>query len=163
MEDETHQRVRQWTAPLFESRRVELVELTCRREGARVVLRFLVDTASGITVDQCSALSHAIGAVLDEHDCVEGSYLLEVASPGVDRPLKTGRDFERVIGRRVRIQMGEVLAMPQAAGGRGAREVAGIVASVGDSIVTIRLDGGDLVRVPLAGVVSARQEVSFRR
>jgi len=142
--------------PLLASRHVELVELAYRREGPQTVLRFLVDTAMGITVQQCSELNQAISALLDEHDVMAGHrYSLEVASPGLDRPLKTGHDFERVIGRRVWVQTSEPVA--------GSHELVGVVASVGDTVVTIRLDRGDTVRVPLGAMVRARQEIAFHR
>lgn len=146
-------RVRPLVEPVLAARRVELVELTYRREGPRTVLRFLVDTAAGITVNECGALNQAIGALLDEHEVITEPYVLEVASPGLDRPLKTARDFERVIGRRVWMQLSEPVT--------GSHELTGTVASVGDDLVTVQLDRGDRVRVPLALMVRARQEISF--
>lgn len=148
-------RVRALVEPLLAARHVELVELTYQRGGPQAVLRFLVDTAPGITVEECRALNQAIGAVLDEHEVITEPYVLEVASPGLDRPLKTARDFERVIGRRVWMQTREPVA--------GDHELVGTVAGVGEAVVTVELDRGDRVRVPLAGIVRARQDISFRK
>ena len=148
-------RVRARIDPLLASRHIELVELTYRREGPQMVLRFLIDTAAGITVAECGELNRAIGAILDEHDVIPDRYTLEVASPGLDRSLKTPRDFERVIGRRVAIHLREPLD--------GRWELVGTVASVGDELVTITLDSTERMRVPLAAMASARQEISFER
>ena len=146
--------VRTLVDPLLVARRVELVELTYRREGPQTVLRFLVDTAAGITVQECTALNQAIGALLDEHEVMTDPYCLEVSSPGLDRFLKTTWDFERVIGRRVKIHLRAPVD--------GLWEVIGVVASVGDELITIELDQGTRVRVPLLEMTSARQDVTFR-
>jgi len=153
--DEVRERVAGLITPMLAARRVELVELTYHRAGPQAVLRLLVDTAAGITVQQCSELNRAIGAVLDEHDVIPEHYVLEVASPGLDRPLRSARDFERVIGRRVALQLAEPVA--------GLRELTGTVVSVGDELVTIQLDRGDSVRVPLQAITTARQAVTFHK
>ena len=157
---ESHQlmaQVQALAAPLLAGRHVELVELTYRREGPQTVLRFLVDTAMGITVEECRRLNQAIGAVLDEHEVLRDRYTLEVASPGLDRPLKTARDFERVIGRRVWMELREPMA------GAAGCELVGTVAGVGDEVVGVMLDHGEKVRVPLTMIVRARQDISFRK
>ncbi|MBI4227421.1 MAG: ribosome maturation factor RimP [Candidatus Omnitrophica bacterium] len=146
-------RVHELVDPMLAARRVELVELMYRREGPQMVLRFLVDTSTGITVQQCRELNQAIGAVLDEHDVVPERYCLEVASPGVDRPLKTERDFERVLHRRVRLALREPV--------EGLWTVVGAVEGVGDAVVTVAVDHGPRLRILLAGIVSATQEVTF--
>ena len=145
--------VRTVVDPVLAARHVELVELTYRREGAQTVLRFLVDTVSGITIEQCGELSRVIGALLDEHDLIGERYCLEVASPGLDRPLKTERDFERVLGRRVWIQTTEPVD--------GVWEIRGTVSGVSEALVTIQQDQGPKVRVPLRLVSRARQEIAF--
>lgn len=147
-------RVRALVDPMLEARRVELVELTYHRGGPQTVLRFLVDTAAGITVKECGALNHAIGAVLDEHDAVPDRYCLEVASPGLDRPLRTERDFERVLHRRVRLTLREPV--------EGFQTVVGALEGVGEAVVTVSVDHGPRLRIPLAGIVSATQDISFR-
>lgn len=147
-------KVRALVDPVLAARRIELVELTYRRQGPGTVLRFLVDTASGITIEECGALNQTIGAILDEHDVIPERYTLEVASPGLDRPLKSARDFERVIGRRVVLHLREPLG--------GAVELVGTLASVGDELVTLVLDSTERLRVPLASIARAQQEISFR-
>ncbi|MBI4313485.1 MAG: ribosome maturation factor RimP [Candidatus Omnitrophica bacterium] len=153
-EEETLGKIRALVEPLLASRHVDLVEMTYRREGPQNVLRLLVDTAQGITVGQCTDLNQSVGALLEEYEVISDSYLLEVASPGLDRKLKTPRDFERIIGRRVRIQTREPV--------EGKFEIVGSVASVGDELVTVLLDHGEKIRVPFAAMTSARQDISFK-
>ena len=147
-------KVRGLVDPMLAARHVELVELAYHRGGSQAVLRFLVDTAAGITVKECGELNRAIGAVLDEHDVVPERYCLEVASPGVDRPLRTARDFERVLHRRVRLTLREPV--------EGQQTVIGAVEGVGEAVVTVAVDHGPRLRIPLASIASAAQDVSFQ-
>ena len=152
--DKVLARVHQLIDPMLAARRIELVEVTYRRAGPQAVLRFLVDTPAGITVQQCTELNRSIGAVLDEHDAVPDRYCLEVASPGLDRPLKTERDFERVLNRRVRVQLRQPI--------EGVWTAIGTLAGVGEAVITVALDHGPRLRIPLAEIVSAAQDISFQ-
>ncbi len=149
-EEITH-RVRDLIDPLLRSRAVELVELVCRPAGGRLLLRCLVDTARGVTVQELTELNRAIGAVLDEHDAVPERYVLEVSSPGLDRPLKVASDFERVIGRRVRVRTNQPLDSRW--------EHVGELLGAGELVVVLKLDSGDKLQIPLAQILSAVQEV----
>ncbi|MBI3615297.1 MAG: ribosome maturation factor RimP [Candidatus Omnitrophica bacterium] len=145
--------VRELIQPLLASRRTELVELTCRPEGSRVVLRCLVDTARGITVDELSRLNQAIGALLDEHDLIPDRYLLEVSSPGLDRPLKTQIDFERTIGRRIRVMMTVPVDSQW--------EMTGELLGAGEEMITLKLDNGDKLQILLSQISRAVQEIKL--
>ena len=147
-------RVRELIRPLLASRGVELVELTCHLGGGRVTLRCLVDTARGITVEELSGLNRSIGAVLEEHNVIADRYLLEVSSPGLDRVLKTAADFERVIGRRVKVTTSVPVDNRQ--------EHRGQVLGVNEEAVMLRLDSGEKLPVPMAQIQHAVQEIEFR-
>jgi len=80
-----------------------LVDLTLRYEGKDLVLRILTDSPSGgITLEDCSFLNTRISEMLDEKDIISGPYILEVSSPGIDRPLRDRGDFNRCLNRKVR-------------------------------------------------------------
>ena len=147
-------RVRELIQPLLSSRGVELVELSAHPGGGRLTLRCLVDTARGVRLDELSGLNRSIGAVLEEHDVIPDRYLLEVSSPGLDRPLKTGTDFERVIGRRVRVLTADPLDARQ--------EHHGEVLSANDEAVVLRIDSGDKLQIPLAQITRAVQEIEIK-
>jgi len=89
--------------PLLNRRDVELVELAVSGDHRRKIVRIFVDRADGITVDECAVLSRNIADILDTRDPIDGTYLLEVSSPGLTRPLKADRDFERVVGKVLRL------------------------------------------------------------
>jgi ribosome maturation factor RimP len=82
---------------------IELVELDCRHEGGNLVLRLIVDKPEGgITVGECITVNRRLGTMLEEIDFIKEAYILEVNSPGLDRPLKTRADFLRCKGRAVK-------------------------------------------------------------
>ena len=89
--------------PILESRSVDLIDIELKGGSGSQLLRIVVDVDGGITLDQCVQLSREISDLLDTQDLITGRYRLEVSSPGLDRPLKTERDFKRNLGRKVRI------------------------------------------------------------
>lgn len=87
---------------------LELVDLILRQEGRGLVLRVLADRLTGgISLGECAVLNSSIGELLDQKGTPEESYLLEVSSPGVDRPLETRNDFIRCTDKRVRVFLKE--------------------------------------------------------
>ena len=81
----------------------DLVDLQLTGSPRRRTLRVDVESTNGITVDDCARLSRGIADVLDTHDPISGRYILEVSSPGLDRLLKSDRDYERAVGRTVKV------------------------------------------------------------
>ena len=85
----------------------ELVGVELEGSEARSVLRIFIDCEAGITVGDCEQVSRQIGAVLDVEDPIPESYVLEVSSPGIDRPLLTADHFVRFAGHPVRLHTTE--------------------------------------------------------
>jgi ribosome maturation factor RimP len=83
---------------------VDLVDLQWR-PGRSSVLRLVIDSASGVGIDDCERVSHAVGAVLDAYDPIAGRYSLEVSSPGAERPLRTESEWQGAVGRRVNVRV----------------------------------------------------------
>ncbi len=82
----------------------ELVELAVLDRGHKTLVRVFADRPSGgISIDECARLSRKLSDWFDLENVFERAYILEVSSPGLDRPLVTRRDFERKVGREVRI------------------------------------------------------------
>ena len=146
-------KVKELIAPVLANRQAELVDLICRPQGSRLLLRFLVDTPTGITVETLSHLNQAIGAVLDEHDAIPSTYMLEVSSPGLDRRLKTPLDFERVVGRRLKV----TTAVPV----NDKREHLGQLLSAGEEFLVLKLDSGEKLKIELSQIAHAVQEISL--
>ena len=89
---------------ILEHEGLELVDIVFRREAQGWVLRVYIDREGGVTLDDCSAVSHQISDVLDVKDLVPHAYHLEVSSPGLNRPLRREKDFKRFVGQTVRIK-----------------------------------------------------------
>ena len=83
----------------------EFVGCELRPQGRGSVLRVFIDSANGITVDDCSKVSRQISAMLDVEDPIPGNYTLEVSSPGLDRPLFEIAHFVKFIGHKVKIKV----------------------------------------------------------
>lgn len=146
--------VREAVSQTLEMEGVELVELSWRRFGRTMVLRFLVDKQGGITIDECGRLNQTIGEILDAKDLIQDRYTLEVSSPGLDRPLQTKRDFERNIGRKVKI------FTKMAPTGTEQVQVGKLCEVDEQNIVIIGKDGTHKI-VPLGAIQKAKLEVEF--
>src|SRR5437016_1855439 len=107
----------------------ELIELEWKHEAGHWVLRLFIDrpgglmaVGEGISVEDCSKVSHAISAELDVEDILHVPYHLEVSSPGLDRPLKRESDFARFVGKQAKVRTRHPIGAPAGdAGGSGGR------------------------------------------
>jgi len=95
------EKVRELISNILQEKEIELFDITYKRESGGMMLRLLVDKAGGVTLGECASLNEEIGNLLDRDDVVPDKYVLEVASPGLDRQLKSTRDFQRVLGKKV--------------------------------------------------------------
>jgi len=82
---------------------IEIIDIIYRREQPGMVLRILADTPEGITIAECEGLNNFLSGEFDKEDVIQDHYTLEVSSPGLDRPIKTGRDFERTMGKFIEV------------------------------------------------------------
>ncbi|MFI6947917.1 ribosome maturation factor RimP [Streptomyces sp. NPDC050422] len=102
------ERLRGLVEPLVSAEQLDLEEIEVSRAGRRRVLRIIVDSEEGVELDACADLSRAISDKLDETDAMgEDEYVLEVSSPGADRPLAEHRHYVRATGRLARLTLNE--------------------------------------------------------
>lgn len=135
----------------------EYVELERAGSRSRPILRLRIDLPDsrpghGVTVEDCARVARELESLLDEKPELAGKYLLEVSSPGVERPLVRRRDFERFVGQEVALRGDVALA------GRARRlegELLGVVESDGDERVRLRLHNGEVVEVPRGEIARA--------
>ena len=90
--------------PITESFDFELVDVEYVKEAGTWYLRGYIDKPGGITVNDCEAVSRIFSDRLDEQDFIEDSYIMEISSPGLDRPLRKDKDFARNMGKPVEIR-----------------------------------------------------------
>lgn len=98
------QKTEELLIPIVESHGFEFVDVEYVKEGGTWYLRAYIDKPGGIAVDDCELVSRAFSDILDEKDYIEDSYIFEVSSPGLGRPLKKEKDFKRSLGEEVEIR-----------------------------------------------------------
>ncbi len=118
--------------PMMEEYGFELVDVEYVKEGSNWYLRAYIDKEGGITVDDCELVSRRMSVLLDEKDYVEGSYIFEVSSPGLGRPLKKEKDYARSMGKELEIRTYRPINKE--------KEFYGILKSYDETTVTIELE-----------------------
>ena len=111
----------------------ELIEIEYLMENGSMVLRLYLDSPKGITIDDCAEASRMISAFMDQSDFISSEYLLEVSSPGIERPIRKPCDFERFIGESVKLKTVTPI--------EGRRRYKGILAGFSDGLIAIDVDG----------------------
>ena len=140
--------VRPQAEALAAANRMELVDLTGRFEGSRLVLTVLVDRPEGgITLDECAGFNRSLGDKLEEDARLTQEYLLEVSSPGIDRPLRSRRDFERNVKKGAKFFLKEQI--------NGKIEWDGQIQQVTDTFVAITTQTG-MLEIPLTSINKAK-------
>lgn len=150
-EDNVSQSLEDIVAAELDSLDLDLVELARVGSRARPTLQVRIDRRDGlaVSVEDCGRASRAIEARFDAIDLVGDRYMLEVSSPGVERPLRSAADWRRFVGRRAKV-------LSDALGGREEVDIVGLVGEAGAEVVIVRNVRGQEQRVPLAGVREAR-------
>lgn len=143
--EEYEARTEKFLLPLMEQYQFELVDVEYVKEAGSWYLRAYIDKEGGITVDDCEVISRILGDWLDKEDFIQESYILEVSSPGLGRPLKKDKDFQRSLGDEVEVKLYRPL--------NKSKDYSGILKAFDKDTVTIEMeDGQDLVlkRVEIA-------------
>ena len=138
--------------PVLDELGLELVEVQYRREQSGWVLRLFIDKQDGVNLDDCSAVSREISQLLDIEDFIDQAYSLEVSSPGLNRPLKSMAEFERIVRSLAKIKTTEPIAGEHVFIGK-------INKAEGESIVM--MVGTKEVTILFSQVAKARLEVEF--
>jgi ribosome maturation factor RimP len=102
MDNDIKQKVLRLAKRVADEQGVEIFDIELLGKG-KLLLRVIIDKEGGVTLGDCERLSKSLGTVLDVEDLFPGSYTMEISSPGLDRPLKGIKDFEKNVGRLCRI------------------------------------------------------------
>ncbi len=123
-------------APVLEENGFELVDMEYVKEAGNWYLRAYIDKDGGITINDCELVSRYFSDRLDEADFIEESYTMEVSSPGLDRPLKKDKDFQRHLGDEVEVKLFVPITLPMAQGANEAQDTGANAAhqSAGDTL-----------------------------
>lgn len=147
------ERIKDIARSIVDSLGYKLIDIEYLAGGKGARLRIFIDKEGGVTLDDCEKASRYIGYALDVEDPIPTSYILEVSSPGLDRPLKRLSDYERYKGRLVKIKTKAPIGNQMVFIGR----LSGIL----DQTVEIKLDGEKDLTISLDNIRSARLEVEF--
>ena len=144
--------------PLAQSEGLCIYEVEYKKEGSDYVLRVILDTpASGgeeyVSIDACEKVSRQLSDMLDESDPIKEAYMLEVTSPGLDRPLKKDEDFVRFNGRQVDIGLYKAIG--------GSKQITGTLVSYTDGVITLQLPDGSEFSVKKEETSSVKLTVIF--
>ena len=131
--------------PMLELDGIELVDV----EAHRQTLRLLIYKPDGLSVVDCQAVNHVVHPILEVHEWLAGYTQLEVASPGIDRPLQTAKDFQRNCGRTVQIEVAS-----ESEDGV-ARHLQGVIVEVHPERVILARVGGENISVQISQILKA--------
>ena len=129
------QRTEELITPILERNQFELVDVDYVKEGSDWYLRAYIDKEGGITVNDCTLVAREMNEILDREDYVEGSYIFEVSSPGLGRPLKKEKDYVRAMGKNLEIRTYRAINKE--------KEFYGVLKSYNNETVTIETEDAE--------------------
>ncbi len=139
-------------SPVLDREGFEFVDVEIQGEGRAKTVRLLIHKSGGITVKDCQNVSRTVQPILEVHGLIDGEATLEVASPGIDRPLVTEADFRRNAGRAVQIETASVTGE--------SRQLSGTVLAVKDG--TLRLDeSGKTTELQISTIIRAQLKLMW--
>ena len=145
--------VKEIAEPLIADFGMELVDVSYLHEFGRWVLRVFIDKPGGVTLDDCSSISRELGTLLDVEDIIPRSYVLEVSSPGLDRPLIKEKDFVNAAGKKINLKT----KLPI----EGRRNFKAVIVGVTGGKVVLKDSEGKVWEIELSNVDKARCEVEI--
>lgn len=104
MDFDVKEKIRQLAEPVVTSEGMELIHVECIKMHSRWIIRLFLDKEGGISLDDCASISDQLGDIFDIREVINGSYTLEVSSPGFDRPISRDQDFLKYRNSRVDIK-----------------------------------------------------------
>jgi ribosome maturation factor RimP len=144
--------VTDFVLPIAHSEDLNLIDVEFLKEGSDWILRIFLENKDGdLTIEECEKVSRALSIILDEEDPIDKSYILEVSSPGLERPLKTEEDFERFRGELIAVKTFKKI--------NGEKEFIGTLKEFADDQITLILDDGQEISIDYSLV--ARTNLTF--
>lgn len=139
--------------PIVDEKGYELVDVEYVKEGSNYYLRAYVDKAGGITIDDLEGVSRILSDKLDEEDFISEAYILEVSSPGLGRPFKKDKDFDRNIGKVIELHLYRAI--------NGEKQWIGLLKSYDKETITIEDENGDEKVIDRADTALVREYIEF--
>jgi ribosome maturation factor RimP len=134
---------------------LEVVEIERGGGGKRQMFRLFIDKPGGVNLIDCSRMSRELGDKMEEEGTINSSHVLEVSSPGLERPLRKASDFRRFAGQRITVRL------RRRDDASGQQRFSGVLKDIESDVVTIETDDGGERSFPLGGIARARLEVDW--
>ena len=148
------EQIRQILIPILESMGLTLWDLEFHKQGPQWLLRIFIDRESGgVTLNDCETVNRDLGAALDVEDIISHAYTLEVSSPGLDRSLSKPEHFARFTGSRVKLKTYQPI--------NGQKVFRGTLRGLVEGMVSMELETGVVLEIPMTGITKASLEVQF--
>lgn len=140
--------------PIAQVSGLQLVEIQYHRGGGgRSILRIFIDKEGGVTLEDCERLSRQVEAEMDVEDIIPESYILEVSSPGLDRPLRKIEDYRKNIGKMVKLSTHVQI--------NNRKFFIGRLSRVDEDIITLILENGEEFRISFPEILKANLKIEF--
>jgi ribosome maturation factor RimP len=144
--------IEELVTPIINENRLELVDVEYKKEGKNWFLRIFIDKEGGVTVDDCTQVSRQIEDLIEVEEVVPSSYVLEVSSPGLDRPLKKEKDFLRFQGKRAHVTTYTPIQQQ--------KNFKGTIVDFQKDVLFLSIDGQP-VEIPRNQIAKAKLEIEF--
>jgi ribosome maturation factor RimP len=145
-------KVIEFVAPILDDMGFELIDIEYLSEHGRWILRIYADKEGGITLDDCVHVSKEIGVLIDIKDIIKNEYVLEVSSPGLNRPLKKEKDFLWAIGKKVKVRMSAAV--------KGRRRFTGYLKNFQENILYLEVEK-EIYMLPFRDIEKANLVYEF--
>ena len=149
------EKIREIAHRVASSEGLEVVDVELKGSASNYLLRIFIDKPGGVNHGDCRLVSEQLGAILEVEDPLPGRYVLEVSSPGLDRPLMTAADYQRHQGRRVRIALTDTLD--------GQKNFEGRLAGFQDGSVRLEVTAKGTIELDHKRIARAKLVVDFKR
>ena len=139
--------------PIVDQHGFELVDVEYVKEGSNWYLRAYIDKPGGITINDCEVVSRALSDKLDETDFISDAYILEVSSPGLGRPIKKDKDFQRNMDKEIEIHLYRAID--------GNKQYVGMLKSYDKETITIEENDGSITDIDRVNVALVKEYIDF--
>lgn len=161
--EQYEQRTEELVLPIVEKHGFEYVDVEYLKEAGSYHLRVYLDKEGGITIDDLAVVNRELSELMDQNDYIEESYILEVSSPGLTRPLKKPKDFERNLGKEMELKLFSPFTWEEDGKKYSSKELEGTLVEYKkeENKITLQFEKEETLTFDLKDVALIRQAIDF--
>lgn len=142
-----NEKIKSLLTPVLDQHQAYLIDVAIRNERGGKLVQVFVDTDAGVTIDQCAQISRELASEIEKENVIETSYRLEVSSPGIDKPLRFLRQYQKNVGRRIKVTFHRADAKST---------VVGVLTGIVDDQLTFQPEKGEPVTVRFLEIIESK-------